>query len=60
MPKPSLQKNYLTHNSADMGAHMFPKDISPKVNVRQRMKFESIYFETAVQYSHRYTTGTPV
>ena len=31
-------------------------DISPKVNVIERLEFELTYFETAVQHFNYYTT----
>ena len=37
--------------------HTFPKSIS--ANVRVRLEFELVYFETAIQHFSHYATGSP-
>ena len=39
--------------------NIFPKGISPKVNVIAQLEFELIYLEAAVQHFNHYTTGIP-
>ena len=37
-----------------LGVHIFPKGISPKVNVIAWLEFELVYFEAAVQHFSQY------
>ena len=63
MSKLSLQKQewyYLTHSWRDKEAHTFPKDISLKLNVIERLEFELAYFEATVQHFSYYATGTRI
>ena len=38
--------------------HTFPKDISPKMNVIERLEFELSYYDAAVHHVSHYTTGS--
>ena len=38
-----------------LGVYIFPKNISPKVNVIVRLEFEFAYFKATVQYFSHYT-----
>ena len=40
------------------GVHVFPKGISPNVNVIARLKFEHAYMDVAVQHVNHNITGT--
>ena len=41
------------------GVHAFPKGISPKVNVIERLEFELAYYDSGVRRFNHYTTRTP-
>ena len=43
----------------DKGVHSFPKGISPKVNIIERLEFELAYSDSAFKHFIPYTTGTP-
>ena len=43
----------------DKDAHIFPKGISPKVNVLARLGFELVYYDVVVQYVSHYTKRIP-
>ena len=62
MPKPFFWKNRSgTIWSIDRrirGAHTFPKDICPKVNIITWLDFELAYYDSAIQHFNHYTTRT--
>ena len=39
---------YLTHSWENMGVHIFPKGICPKVNVIARLEYELAYYDSIV------------
>ena len=39
---------FLTHCNEDLTVHIFPKNISPKVNLIVWLEFEDVYFEAVV------------
>ena len=51
MPTPFLEKNNILLKpllGGSKGGYTFPYDISPKLNVNERLGFELAYFEAAV------------
>ena len=49
---------YLIHSCRDKGVHTFPKCISLKVNVIERLEFELVYYDVTVRHFSHYTIGT--
>ena len=49
---------YLVHCWEDIGVHIFPKGICPKVNVIVRLEFEPAYYDFAVQHFNYNATRT--
>ena len=45
---------FLTHSKEDKGVHTFPKNISLKVNIIVRLKYELAYIEMVVQLIYIY------
>ena len=43
----------------DLNVHVFPKDISPKVNVIAQLEFELTYYDNTVQNISHYAMRTP-
>ena len=56
MPKQCLYKNrhvsFQPIAKANKGVHIFPKGISPKVNIITQLMFKLAYVEVAVQHFH--------
>ena len=50
---------YLTHSWEDKGVNIFPKGICPKVNVRARLEYELVYYDSTIHRFNHYTTRTP-
>ena len=58
MPKLPLLKNYNNTILPMKRLIPLPMDICPKVNMKARLEFELVSFETAIQHFSYYTTGT--
>ena len=54
------QKRYsLTYDWGNKEVHTFTKGICPKLNVKERLKFELANYDSTVHHFNHYTTKTP-
>ena len=60
MPNPHMEKysndGNSTYTREEKGIHTFPRSICLKVNVIERLKFELVFYDDAVQHVNHYTT----